>query len=189
MQKVLSFFLWMAGLFAGLVGAAIATAFIVYVHPWAPGVLSLFCALHVGVTGCLLVGIGLGIVGMFNDRTVIWIVLGAVAALMMVLLLDNYMLYLATTWGTDLSPFQAGSLGFLQAGVNFIGGFFANLFEAVTGIEVKFPSAALPSTQALSESVSPTVGPMLQWALDSFWNIVLGIVSGALCGVMIKARN
>lgn len=165
------------------VAYAIILGFLVYVYDVVPALLQLLALLQL----ILLFGIAAALIGPFlraenSGPNFLFGVFGFI----ILLIGDNYLLFLGQAWGKSFDPFVMGVLSFPMAAVNYVLGFFSALISAISGAEVRLPGLSPPQAERIDGS--GLLPALMAWAAETTWVLALGVVSGLLTAVVTQRR-
>jgi hypothetical protein len=179
------------------VGLGIMIAFFVYIYPAAPFFLWVVWFYTLSIVFLLFVAIAGGISAISStnetDREFINVAIFIVPFLIFLLLAStSYILHLSDYWGITLEKsIMRPTFEIPHRTISFFVRFFNDLSEAMFGQRQVFEPLAVPNAQmaTLPRMDRPqSNSPIIQWAIDSAWNLFLGVASGAITAVLLKAK-
>jgi hypothetical protein len=182
-------------------------AFLVYLYPAFPWALRLLMVAEAAYVACILLASGGWLISPGVRRDQRWLLLACSTMFVVIWMYNGLMLHLAGSWGIELDPFSSWVLGFEQAlidwtlgivGVAFgyAAGFFGALIDALGGGDLRLPDIpSLPDVSPVDVAgpTAPTLGsedlgPVMSWAVDSVWSLILGVISGGICYLLFRRR-
>jgi hypothetical protein len=191
-----------------MVAVGVAAAFLVYLYSAFPWPLRLLAAVQALAVGAGLLGTGAWfVVEDFRDAEPRYVI-AFIASFLVLWMYNGLLLHLAGAWGMELDGFTSWVLGFQQASIDwglgiagavlsYVGGFFVALIDALGGDDFRFPD--LPSLPDMTDvdvsgpSVPPIssggLEPVMSWAIESIWSLILGIISAGIGVLIFRQQN
>lgn len=196
-----------------LVAVGVVAAFLVYLYPifpWGLRLLAVAEALY-GASLLLAAGAWLASSDVRGETGVGHFVMFA-APYMVLWMYNGLMLHIAGAWGVDIDGFTSWILGFPQASIDwtidwtlrivglvfsYLAGFFVALIDVVGGGDFRFPDLPslpdMPDVDVSGPSAASIGGsglePVISWALESVWSLILGVISAGIGLLVFRQRS
>jgi hypothetical protein len=180
-------------------------AFLVYLYPAFPWALRLLMVAEAAYVACILVASVGWLISSDVRRDHRWMLLACSTMFVVIWMYNGLMLHLAGSWGIELDSFSSWVLGFEQASIDwtlgivgmafgYAAGFFRALIDALGGGDLRLPDIPslpdVPPVDVAGPTAPPlgdaNLGPVMSWAVDSVWSLILGVISGGICLLLFR---
>jgi hypothetical protein len=195
-------------LIVGMAAIGVAAAFMLYLYPLFPWPLRFLAAFQALILGGGLVGACAWVLAEDFRSSEPRYLIALLATFLVLWMYNGLLLHLADAWGLELDGFTSwvlsvpqvsmdAAFGLLRAVFDYVGGFFGALAAALGGDnfilpdfpdfpEVKPTRFTRPSPPLAGEQ---DLGPVMSWAVESVWSILLGVASGGIGYLLFRSNR